>query len=279
MTRIIILLLFYSPFILAQDTLDLSFESTQNTWKNNQSEGWSVDKADNTSKEGSISMHISSADEIKPNEFGTFGKSFPISVAKKRTIQLKGWIKTENVQNGFAGFYVRIDGDEGVLDFDNMADRGITGTTDWTEATIELHVPQKASNLVFGGLLAGSGEAWFDNITITLDGLKYWEIDADGKMELPAVLLTNVDYLDVLNGTIIQDRDILIEKGFIKQIASTGTIDNQDFETIDLKGKVVMPGLIDAHVHLFQSGGLYTRPDAMNLTGIRSYTRGNLHDI
>ena len=31
---------------------------------------------------------------------------------------------------------------------------------------------------------------------------------------------------------------------------------------IDGKGKWVVPGLIDAHVHFFQSGNLYTRPDA-----------------
>ena len=31
---------------------------------------------------------------------------------------------------------------------------------------------------------------------------------------------------------------------------------------IDAKGKWVIPGLVDGHVHFFQSGNLYTRPDA-----------------
>src|SRR5262245_41816010 len=31
-------------------------------------------------------------------------------------------------------------------------------------------------------------------------------------------------------------------------------------------GKWVIPGLIDSHVHFFQSGNIYTRPDAANLT-------------
>lgn len=34
---------------------------------------------------------------------------------------------------------------------------------------------------------------------------------------------------------------------------------------IDGKGKWVMPGLVDSHVHFFQSGDLYTRPDAADL--------------
>ncbi|PYU35244.1 MAG: hypothetical protein DMG28_03415 [Acidobacteria bacterium] len=34
---------------------------------------------------------------------------------------------------------------------------------------------------------------------------------------------------------------------------------------IDAKGKWVIPGLVDAHVHFFQSGGLYTLPGAIDL--------------
>jgi len=35
---------------------------------------------------------------------------------------------------------------------------------------------------------------------------------------------------------------------------------------IDATGRWVIPGLIDAHIHFFQSGGLYTRPDIIDLT-------------
>ncbi len=34
---------------------------------------------------------------------------------------------------------------------------------------------------------------------------------------------------------------------------------------IDAAGKWLIPGLVDAHVHFFQSGGLYTRPDIIDL--------------
>ncbi len=36
-------------------------------------------------------------------------------------------------------------------------------------------------------------------------------------------------------------------------------------QIIDGKGKWVIPGLIDSHVHFFQSGNLYTRPDVIDL--------------
>ena len=36
-------------------------------------------------------------------------------------------------------------------------------------------------------------------------------------------------------------------------------------EIIDVTGKWLVPELIDAHVHFFQSGGLYARPDIIDL--------------
>ncbi len=42
---------------------------------------------------------------------------------------------------------------------------------------------------------------------------------------------------------------------------------------VDAAGKWVIAGLVDSHVHFFQSGNLYTRPDAVDLTGWVSYAR------
>ena len=57
-----------------------------------------------------------------------------------------------------------------------------------------------------------------------------------------------------------------------------------DAERIDASGKWLVPGYIDAHVHFFQSGGLYTRPDAFDLREVVPYEqeianiRANLDD-
>ena len=42
---------------------------------------------------------------------------------------------------------------------------------------------------------------------------------------------------------------------------------------IDGKGKWVVPGLVDAHVHFFQSGNLYTRPDVADFNAIVPYAK------
>jgi imidazolonepropionase-like amidohydrolase len=42
---------------------------------------------------------------------------------------------------------------------------------------------------------------------------------------------------------------------------------------IDGRGRWLVPGLVDAHVHYFQSGGPYTRPDVIDLRAHRPYER------
>jgi len=42
-------------------------------------------------------------------------------------------------------------------------------------------------------------------------------------------------------------------------------------EIINVKGKYIIPGLFDTHIHFFQSGGLYTRPDGLDLRHRRPY--------
>jgi imidazolonepropionase-like amidohydrolase len=45
----------------------------------------------------------------------------------------------------------------------------------------------------------------------------------------------------------------------------------QGAKIIDGRGKWVIPGLVDSHVHFFQSGNLYTRPDAADFNAVVPY--------
>jgi len=102
--------------------------------------------------------------------FGVATGSFPVSHAAGKKVRYSGYIKTEGVTRGFAGLWWRVDGPSGVLAFDNMQSREVAGTTDWTRYTIELPVDASAKNINFGALLPGDGTAWFDGLTIELDG-------------------------------------------------------------------------------------------------------------
>ena len=65
------------------------------------------------------------------------------------------------------------------------------------------------------------------------------------------------------NTSIIIDGDRIERIG--PKILETGT------RVIDCKGKFILPGYIDTHIHFFQSADLFTRPDIVNLNSVRSY--------
>ena len=69
-------------------------------------------------------------------------------------------------------------------------------------------------------------------------------------------------------------RDILIEKGVIEEISASIKQDN--IKTIDAKGKLVLPGLIDVHVHLREPG----REDKETIeTGSRAAAKGGFTTV
>jgi cytosine/adenosine deaminase-related metal-dependent hydrolase len=67
---------------------------------------------------------------------------------------------------------------------------------------------------------------------------------------------------------------IVIEGDRIRAIGPRGPFrGGKGVTIIDASGKYAIPGLIDAHVHFDQSADIYTRPDAVDLRGIRPYDR------
>jgi hypothetical protein len=74
----------------------------------------------------------------------------------EKKIKLTGYLKTENVEEGFAGLWLRLD--PGVA-IDNMNDRGVTGTNDWQQFSVELDLSRDVQSIVFGSLLVGKGKS------------------------------------------------------------------------------------------------------------------------
>src|SRR5262249_44029927 len=105
--------------------------------------------------------------------FGVATATFPIEEARGKKIRFSGYIKTDGISRGYAGLWWRVDGPSGMLAFDNMGNRGVTGTKDWEPYSIELPVAKDAVNINFGAILTGDGAAWFDGLKVELDGEPY----------------------------------------------------------------------------------------------------------
>jgi imidazolonepropionase-like amidohydrolase len=91
----------------------------------------------------------------------------------------------------------------------------------------------------------------------------------------PAV--TVIQGATAITGTgrpVIRNASVVIEAGRIRDIGPRNEVRvPNNAQAVDARGKWIIPGLIDAHVHFSQSGGIYTRPDIIDLRGRRPYAK------
>jgi len=78
-------------------------------------------------------------------------------------------------------------------------------------------------------------------------------------------LIKNVSVIDVKTGKAIPGQSVVINNERIEYVGPANKATATNIEVIDGTGKYLMPGMVDAHIHFFQSGSLYTRPDAVDL--------------
>ena len=84
------------------------------------------------------------------------------------------------------------------------------------------------------------------------------------------VLITNTTLLDVVNKKVIHSQNVLVQNGIITAIGPKVRAP-RGMQIINGEGKYLIPGFVDSHVHFFQSGGLFTRPDVVDLRAFKPY--------
>jgi imidazolonepropionase-like amidohydrolase len=75
----------------------------------------------------------------------------------------------------------------------------------------------------------------------------FWVLNASGQTPSPTQLIRDVRVFD--GERVLDHQDVLLENGKISKLATTG-ISAPNAEVIDGKGRTLLPGLIDAHVHI-----------------------------
>ena len=83
--------------------------------------------------------------------------------------------------------------------------------------------------------------------------------------------IINANIIDIENQKILTGVTVVIAGNRIAFVGQMQTPPNA--KVIDAAGKYLMPGMVDAHVHFFQSGGLYTRPDIIDLRNDFAYQK------
>src|SRR5690606_4612120 len=120
--------------------------------------------------QGKASGYLKSKTVLDSTNFATMMQQFKADKFIGKRIRLSGFMKTKDVET-FAGMWMRVDNaSEDVLQFDNMSNRPIKGTTNWNLYSIVLDVPPESAVISFGIILSGRGQVWVDQ-------LKFEEVD------------------------------------------------------------------------------------------------------
>ncbi len=131
-------------------------------------ESYRVGRDGGTAHGGSSSGHITPRTAM-PDGFVTLAQLVKAHNYRGKRVRFSAFVKTRAVTRG-AALWMRIDGNGGMLAFDNMTNRLIMRTTDWTRVSVVLDVPADADGMALGILLTGDGEAWIDDASLEVVG-------------------------------------------------------------------------------------------------------------
>lgn len=97
-------------------------------------------------------------------------------------------------------------------------------------------------------------------------------------VEAQPTALVGPTAINPVDSTVIENAAIVLKEDRIAAVGPASEVDVPDDAVVrEMEDKYVIPGLVDGHVHFFQSGGLYTRPDILDLRAKRPYAEELRH--
>jgi C-terminal processing protease CtpA/Prc len=205
-------LMFFVTACNAQDStknFNLDFEENLNKkelpddWIKWGTSDYSIQTDTSIKYSGNYSVVINPLPSSEGKSFGSIAYQLPANY-NASSITLTGFMKTENVSEGFAGLLLRVDGATEPIAFDNMQNRNIQGTNDWAQYELTLPFSAEAKKIFVAGLLVGKGKAWFDKFEVFLDGKNITDVAQITKELLKADLDKEFDfgsYIELINLT------------------------------------------------------------------------------
>lgn len=199
-----------------------------------------------TKHQGKYALRIEPDSSDKPIVFGSSAYKLPAQYVGK-TIELRAYMKLQDVKGGYAGLLLRIDGEGRTLGFDNMQQRNISGTIDWQPYSIRLDLPENAETIYLGAILAGKGKIWIDDFELLIDGKALVKAPIKQVKTYPAQQDKEFDTgssisISQLTAQKVEDLTLLAKVwGFLKYYhpaVAKGTY-NWDYELFRMMGKVL----------------------------------------
>ena len=114
---------------------------------------------------GSPNLSLKCAEAVEG--FVGIMQSFAADNYLGKRLRFSALVKSEEIEGGWGGLWMRVDGrDRKITAFDNMQNRSIKGTTDWTRHLVVLDVSEEATDVSFGTLMSGKGQLWIADLKL-----------------------------------------------------------------------------------------------------------------
>jgi hypothetical protein len=103
-----------------------------------------------------------------PVDFAALAQGIKADAYHGKRLHFSAAMRSAGVENR-AALFMRVGGVNGkMLAFDNMRNRPVTGTNDWTPHAIVLDVAEEAVDIIFGILLSLKGQVWMANVQLNV---------------------------------------------------------------------------------------------------------------
>ncbi len=125
---------------------------------------WDNEVAYNSSRSVSINnTHI--YDEVVCNNWAQTINIVPLD----RIIKLSGWVKTVDAESVVMVIQCW-DKNKNMVGFGSTQSKyNITGTNDWEQHTASIRVPKDTEKIIVRLVLTGTGQVWFDDVTLAVE--------------------------------------------------------------------------------------------------------------
>lgn len=120
-------------------------------------------------REGRCALRIAAGVGAPAGQFQPLAQPMAPGASAGHYLVLSGWVRTEGIEEGWAGLWARADVEGKPVALENMHRSGPRGTRDWERFEIRVPVPSNATLVSFGVLLTGRGTAWFDDLRVAVD--------------------------------------------------------------------------------------------------------------
>ncbi len=144
-------------------------------WRLGTDPAYTMDRDTVVTYEGKASARLMSI--RKSDGFGTMMQSIAPDDYLGKRLRFSAYVKARGLK-GWAGLWMRVDSQANphgcgqMLAFDNMQERPITGSSDWTRYDVVLDVAKEAKGIAFGILLEGEGTVWLSGVRFEPVGME-----------------------------------------------------------------------------------------------------------